>query len=370
MDHVDAYELAIKRILDLSTKDATSAIARENAALGLKRIIWAYNLVGNKNPDVSLVALPDFTITRNALRWQAGFSYGCVLQLDSGVDPLIPVNFRPNACGVALAKIGEESENYDTIIQRFRKTIEKHDAISSDDFNRRNHFLALLRNDDAYYVLLHGSFGFIKKDTRYGPGLYSEQTDFWKEKYRRLGPPGQEDYFLVGEDAEKYHETYLQHESLTMEIREKVILDVFPEAEFVFHSTHEGFAGINTLLLGAYVERTPFEFPLMVAPDKNIPMITNNKSLRELTNDQWSIDLYAAPHGAGYAIDDVATATTSACGLDDTYELQYENGATMYCRGIQNTMLSYRKETEEFWCERIGAGNKTFDMSPLMFAKV
>ena len=63
------YTKATKSFINYSSNDATAIIAREHALLGLSRLIACLNYLGSPCEDVRMIALPDFTYTRNPNRW-------------------------------------------------------------------------------------------------------------------------------------------------------------------------------------------------------------------------------------------------------------------------------------------------------------
>jgi hypothetical protein len=363
------YIRALESLVDLSSQDATATIAKENAYLGIMRILTAYRQEGHPDADVRLIGLPDMTMTRNHLRWQAGFSYGCVILMDSALPPLIPIDFRPNCCGVTLAEIDRDNFEFSHVVQKLHDGLDINKEMKTQDLSRGNHFVAVLRTGGRFFALLHSSFAEVKKDTPARPGLYSEQSAYWSHRTRSVEIGDQTFTYLYGDDAEEYYTVYKKSEAWTKRIRSAVISDLFPCANVVFNETHEGFFDIKTLLLGAYVSHESFDFPLMVAPDVPMTYLHTNKTLKMLTGDDSLPELYVSPHGAGYAINDAVSGAVSKVS-PTIYEIEFRNRSVMHCTNIQGLMLSYRKDVTDYWCDCFGASKKLFDLEPVFFAKI
>ena len=79
--NIKYYNESIKHFIDLSTKDATANIAKEHGIIGLTRLNICMEKLDLDISNNFFIALPDFTYTRNALRWNAGFPYGCIINI-------------------------------------------------------------------------------------------------------------------------------------------------------------------------------------------------------------------------------------------------------------------------------------------------
>ena len=364
------YEKALDHFIDISTEDATSILAKEKALIGLSLLIECYEQHSIPYDDLSLVALPDFTFTRNNLRWQNGFAYGCVVFLPKNGTPLIPIGFRPNCCGVILSKINEWDGDDKSFSEKFKDVVGSHDFINPNDFNRRNHFLSILKEENSqnYFALLHGSFSKIKSDQKNLPGLYIEKSDYWKEKVSQVqvGTNGYSFPYLISDSANEYYELYQKQEALSLKYREVIFNDLFDYHEVLFHEIHEGLFNKSTILLGAYASTTPFVCPLMVSPQTEVTMVKINQNLSALTKNRISEPLYISPHGAGYELHGVKKAANH----NSEYILQFNNDATMRTNNILDLPFCYRKNVVEEWCVTKQAGEKKTSLIPIFSTKL
>lgn len=158
------YNKSLKNFIDMSSGDPTAIIAKEHGLMGLTRLIMCMDKLGLNTDNNYFIALPDYTYTRNALRWNSGFPYGCIIYIDQ-IEPFIPIDFRPNCCGVVFAEISEDDYDLVKLKNTYHSLLHSYSDLDSTDFNRRNHFFGIYRNEQTnkYYFLIHGSFMFAKK---------------------------------------------------------------------------------------------------------------------------------------------------------------------------------------------------------------
>ncbi|WP_422107535.1 hypothetical protein [Winogradskyella sp.] len=367
----DLYRHALDKFIDLSTKDVTAALSKENAIIGLQKLLSSYQENNISFDNVNVVALPDFTFTRNQLRWNAGFAYGCIIMLEPSENPIIPLEFRPNCCGVILSKIRNWDGNRKSFCERLVEIIKSYEKIDLDDFKRRNHFVSILqdRNDD-FYCLFHGSFASVKRDSESLPGLYTERSQYWEDK-TKTNASFKDFKYLIGNPAKEYFDIYKIHEAFTIRQRELIFDDLFDDNHTqIFNSTHEGFFDINTILLGGYVDARSFECPIMLSPESSIPIVENCSSLRDLTENKCNSNLYCAPHGGGYAWPYVESAVIeNGTGQNYAQLTMTNNQSVMFCDNIGDMPFQYRTNVANFWVEDKGAGRIVNDLQPIFFAK-
>lgn len=208
--NIKYYNESIKHFIDLSTKDATANIAKEHGIIGLTRLNICMEKLDLDISNNFFIALPDFTYTRNALRWNAGFPYGCIINIGQTI-PFIPIDFRPNCCGIIFAEVPNQDYDIEQIQKKYLEIINSYDDINPNDFNKRNHFFGLYYNakKNTYYFLIHGSFSFAKKS------LYSEKNDDLMARVCSIDILGTPFHFLKNDDASLYYNKYLYFEKIT-----------------------------------------------------------------------------------------------------------------------------------------------------------
>jgi len=357
------YSEATKRFIDYSSKDATAIIAHEHGILGLARLIACLDSLGLDYNETFMIALPDFTYTRNPNRWGAGFPYGCIVNIPKSDTPFIPIDFRPNCCGVVFAEIPDFSQNLEDFRDNYYTVINKYEKIHTNDLNRRNHFLAIYRSkkNNKYYCLLHCSFKYVKQS------LYSEHNPAIKG-VKVFNYLSKNFHYLINEDAIEYYNAYKQYEKDTLHLRKMIIKELFNDAQILFNKTHEGFLDNNTLLLGAYANDEKFTYPLMLSPESNLYIVCVEKAIKIGSGNS----LYCAPHGGGYALDAVISAQklNKSCAPQEEYLLKYSNNCAFVTNNILDMPFNYRSNTANDWCSKYSMASIKDILIPLINLKL
>lgn len=358
----ETYNLAVNQFYDYSTGDPTAILAKEHGRIGLMRIIICMQRLGISPSHVDFIALPDFTYTRSKLRWNAGFPYGCIIRFDKNDVPFIPVDFRPNCCGIIFAELPEFDDSALNLQKKYYDIVSSYSVIDSSDFNRRNHFMGIYQCEanQKYYFLLHGSFNFAKK------ALYSEKNEALALGLKSETIMDKPFAYLIGSQAQEYYKSYQEHEALTVHYRELITKTLFPNAEIIFHRTHEGFDGIHTILLGAYADSQPFRCPVMLAPECDLPIIQINTPIQIADKPA----LYCAPHGGGYALGEISAVQRVDNNLEGDYVLTYPNHSKMLTNNVLDMPFYYRTQTEKFWCDRYHMATELSRLKPILNLKV
>lgn len=360
MKNLNYYKNALAHFIDMSAQDATANIAKSHGIMGLTRLIICMEKLGLDISDTCFIALPDYTYTRNSLRWDAGFPYGCIISINQST-PFIPIDFRPNCCGVILAQVSKQEFNLLSIKNKYYELIHSYDDIDSTDFNRRNHFFGLYhdKENDAYFFLIHGSFSFAKKE------LYSEKNNSLLSNAQTFNILDKPFHFLLENHAKWYYEKYLYYEKMTMYYRELILKELFPDAQILFHRTHEGFMNIGTILLGAYADTVPFDCPIMLAPEEDLPVTNINAVINISTTKK----IYCAPHGGGYALSSV-THAHKLNKTENDFLITYTNHSQMLTNNIIDMPFYYRKDSADKWCNQYKKGKILTTLKPIFNLKV
>jgi hypothetical protein len=356
------YRIAQKHFINYSIGDPTSVLAKEHGLIGLTRIISCMEKLGIDREKIDLIALPDFTYTRNQLRWNAGFPYGCIIKFGNDVPPFIPLDFRPNCCGVILAEIDNYEGTPDMLQKKYIEIVHSYSQIDKSDLNRRNHFMGFYycSNNNKYYFLIHGSFKFVKD------ALYYERNKTLSSISKSEQIMGETFSYLIDDSAKDYYENYLEHERLTMYYRNLITRELFPHSKVIFNRTHEGFFDMRTLLLGAYASSQPFSCPIMLAPEVDLPFVNIIKSV----DSNNATALFCAPHGGGYALYGVSKTQCLNNDLYSDYILSYPNNSSIFTDNVLDLPFFYRPNTDYYWCTVFQMGHKLCKMTPIFNLKI
>jgi len=354
MNKLKLYDLARSCLVDFTNGDVTASILKEYAVKGMYSLLSCLQSLGIDGKKSRLLALPDFTFSRNDLRYSSNFPYGTILYIDANDRPFMPLGFRPNCCGITMVELRESDFDINSIRQRLRQLHRLDVDISVDDLNRGNHFVGFYLDvqNNTYYALIHGSFSFVKSGHNSTPGLYIDKTTFW-EKKMQVFHDGDINYpYLLDEAAEEYFDAYLQHELHTKTLRGEVASFLFPQSRIIFNKTHEGIFSLNTLVLGAYTSAKPFNCPVLLSAESDLPILQINKPFSELP-----FALYGCPHGGGYSLTHIDSGSYNV--ENQLYSLQFANGAIMETNDIRKLIYDYRHNTDRVWTEKYGYGEIT-----------
>lgn len=337
-----------------STEDPTSKVAHTNALRGFSMILSCLDEKDALGNNSRLITLPDYTYTRNNNRWNAGFSNGYILHLDSQV-PFIPVGFRPNCCGIIISKIGEFNYKKHEFEKFYRKAIKNIADVNTEDLSRMNHFLAIYKepNTGVHYALLHCSFNFVKKGYGELSGLSIDECKSWAGKLQTHHYNDDELKYLIGDDALEYYDNYTKLEKLSRDKREIIMSTLFPNSKTKFSEVHQGFFNINTILLGAYASNEPFKCPIMLKEDKPLPYVSVEKPIKI-----GDISFYCAPHGCGYKIkkqNKEGRKISTHSGLI-YIEDKIGNEIVTSAKDPFNVNFEYRDNAHILWCDEFKMG--------------
>lgn len=352
MNKISIYQYANKNIIDYTGQDSTANLLKEYAVYGMYNLLSALNEIGGSVENTKLIALPDFTFSRNEYRWKAGYPYGSIICIDSNNIPFIPLGFRPNCCGITMCRILKKCIEPEKIIKKVQQLSNIRLNLSNDDLKRGNHFIGIYSNEskNEFYAIIHGSFSFVKSGYNNLPGLYIDKTNYWNQKKKIFHTKYTAFEYLVDDDAIEYYNVFKEYEYITKENRRKIAEFLFDECEVIFNETHEGLFDSHTITLGAYVMNHPFLCPIMLSAETDLPIVKINKAI--INSDPTSI--YACPHGGGYYLSNIKDGHYN--GENDKYIITYTNNAKLITSDIRNLIYTYRTNTDNIWINKYHLG--------------
>lgn len=150
-----------------------------------------------------------------------------------------------------------------------------------------------------------------------------------------------------------------------MYYRELILKELFPNAQILFHRTHEGFMDMGTILLGAYADKLPFMCPVMLSPEEDLPITNINKPV-EISSTKI---LYCAPHGGGYALSSVISSEKYDKSAND-YILTFTNKSKMLTNNIIDMPFYYRADSAYKWCNEYNKGVIVEKLIPVFNLKI
>lgn len=350
--------------INFSSNDEAAQIARFNAFDGLSTIFSCMDALGILGADSKFIELPDFTYSKNVERWNAGFSNGCIIYLDTNKTSFIPIGFRPNSCGVTFAKIKGWDGDEEKFLKKFKKILNSIPNANKNDFGRKNHFVGIYKNNNEYYIILHGSFSKIKTGINGLPGLYFDKDSYWNNNLKKYSYKNRELVYLISEAADEFYECYKKYEVLSTKLRKQIVNELFEENEVIFEGTHQGFYDINTILLGGYISKNPLVCPIMVSPNLPLYEVENTEKTVFINNQKY----FFLPHGAGYKL--IPGCSAKNTNIKNAFLLHYNNDAKVLTESIDLLPYEYRHNIIDLCCSKHELGYVKRIFSPVLNVKV
>ena len=338
MEKDKRLERAGQLIFSLGINDSGAKLAKKTMAYGLAKIHCLQEHLGYE-PNAFFVGTPDLTITRNIYRFTNGIGYGGMISWGEGEDPFIPVDIKPNACGMLIGGL----ENYID----YKELISALDELKKDpgeiegtsikwDFNKSNHFINLFKVEGnnqlpPYIFVLHGAGDEFREDNDGQFGLYIDKSKILQSRSERLETPYGDINYICGEDADKYLHFYRSVEAFTQLRRAYVAGKLFGNYQLISDETHQGLTGLNEVILGCHkVNDNNTLFPLMLRADRPGYLLkgisNNNEGLIDkmgFSNRAKQYGVYhrlletnLLPHGGGYTFPDIVD-------VDEIIEINY-----------------------------------------------
>lgn len=322
MERENRLQRACEHIFSLGLDDSGAKIAMQTMAFGLAQLHCLQEHLGC-SADAFFLGSPDLTVTRNVYRFTHGIGYGGIISWGDGSFEWLPLDVKPNACGMLVGGI---SEPVDPVHLIDRLEILKEEPVVIEgtrmqwDFNASNHFINLFQVVDnpglpPYVFVIHGAGDEFRGDHAGHYGLYIDKSPLLRERASVLTTPFGEVHYLTGKDASEYLEFYEAVEEFTRQRRDYVAEQLFGSYTLITDQNHQGLAGLNTIILGCHTfsdEETLY--PLMLRPDRPGYLLSGRFNLTEeqleeagLTQRAERLGLYERlqkvnllPHGGGY----------------------------------------------------------------------
>jgi len=362
-------ERANKHYFSMGLGDGASHLCRENMKYGLAKIHVAQEEFG-LDPNATFLSTPDETITRNSVRWRAGFGYGGKLTWGSGNDKMIILDAMPNACGMLVGGMDE--------LPRPKQLIEQISSVKEDfyiddvridwNFGEGNHFINLFEVDmhvleldlPKYAFIIHGSASELRGETERGWGLYFDKSASLKERSKVVETKFGSLHILIDSDAQEYLKFYRYAELFAEKKRQMVAEAIFGEFSEICNITHQGLLNYNEILLGCHNTKNQeaTTFPITLKADLPAFLMKGIDNLSDETIEALGFAARAEklgligrlrnanimPHGGGYTFKDIL-------GVQEVIEtkrrryftLDMQTGlGNMICSDVRDMEFDYR----------------------------
>jgi hypothetical protein len=348
--------------------DVAEALCLANMRVGLAKIHYAEQELGLE-PRACFVGTPDATVTRNTLRWAAGFGYGGLVCWD---PELFVLDAQPNGCGMLVGALDgpPSEERVREAAARARSSRLTLEGVElSYDLGESNHFVDVLELEEslqplepaapAHLFIIHSSGHEHRAASPFGPGLHLHRSEALRRLARRLDTPFGPLHLLQGEPARAFHRFCVAVQSFNARRRELYGRVLFGGHRVVSNWTHQGLRAPGELLLGAY-HAGPGLYPLTLGPDLPVYLLRSRPSfsrdvLRRLGWEERASRLglldrllraSLLPHGGGYCFPGLRQLRgVEIRGEQRCFELQPEAGGEPFIvEDVRSLAFAYRGE--------------------------
>jgi len=326
MDRQTLLQRASEHIFSTGLDDSGARLGLVNMRYGLAKIHLAQEALG-LTPDATFIAAPDLTVTRNLSRWRSGFGYGGRLTWGDGQQEWLPLDLKPNVCGMLAGGLSRLPER-DALLQRVQ-TLQAEklsiDGVSVKwDFGESNHFINVFRATPLdngsflpYAFVMHAAGSELRGETAWGDRLYWDRSEALQRKTEILETPFGPLRVLTGQDARDYYAFCQRADDFARKRRLLVAQRLFDDIALYNNEAHQGLASMNDMVLGSYLMEEKKEkavFPLTLQASLPAYLVRGRPNLSEAVIERLGLGerarrlgLYdrlrsanVIPHGGGY----------------------------------------------------------------------
>jgi hypothetical protein len=376
--------------------DAAGHLCLANMRYGLAKLHCLQEALGWP-ADAAFIATPDMTITRNANRWASGFGYGGKIIWGDGTRELIPLEVKPNCCGMlvgALEQLPDPRELLENLHRLERDQVLLDGIPVEWDFQKSNHFIDLYRvvpNSDLelppYAFIVHGSGSELRGENPRGDGLYWDHSAALRRKAMRVETPFGPVLALVGEEARAYYRYYQEVLDFTLRRRALAARRLFGPYRLIANLCHQGLGHSNEILLGCHaIEGDPDQlYPMVLRADLRAYLLRGRPNLsaetiarlgfeeraRELGQYERLRAANLLPHGGGYQLPEVAGVLHSEDrgGVRYFHLRQRGTAGPLIVSGVKELPFQYRGEEVLEQTLALGLGEVVAFLEPVLVLK-
>lgn len=376
--------------------DAAASLCLANMRYGLAKLHCLQEALGWP-ADAAFIATPDMTITRNANRWASGFGYGGKIVWGDGTRDLMPLEVKPNCCGMLVGGLEEIPEPGELLenLHRLEQDQVLLDGIPVEwDFQKSNHFVDVYRvvpqadlDLPPYAFIVHGSGSELRGENPRGDGLYWDHSPALRRKAMRVETPFGPVLALVGEEARAYYRYYREVLDFTLRRRALAARRLFGPYRPIANLCHQGLGHSNEILLGCHtVGNEPDQlYPMVLRADLRAYLLRGRPNLsaetiarlgfeeraRELGQYERLCQGNVLPHGGGYRLPAIEGVLHSEDRNGTRYFHLRQTGTAgpLVVSGVKELPFEYRGEEVLEQTLSLGLGEVVAFLEPLLVLK-
>jgi len=325
MDRQTLLQRAAEHIFSTGLDDSGARLGLANMKYGLAKIHLAQEALG-LTPDATFIAAPDLTVTRNLSRWRSGFGYGGRLTWGDGRQEWIPLDLKPNFCGMLVGGLNRLPAR-DTLLQRIQALQAEELNVEGIplkwDFGESNHFINIFRVTPLdgssllpYAFVIHGAGSELRGESAWGDGLYWDRSAGLQRKAEVLETPFGPLRILTGQAARDYYGFCQRVNAFANKRRLLIAQRLFDDMMPYYNDAHQGLLSMNDMVLGTYLVPEGGEtiFPLTLRAELPAYLVRGRLNLSDAVIERLGLGerarrlgLYGRlqsvniiPHGGGY----------------------------------------------------------------------
>ncbi len=401
MDRQMLLQRATQHIFSTGLDDSGARLGLANMKYGLAKIHLAQEALGLP-PDAIFIAAPDLTVTRNLNRWRSGFGYGGRLTWGDGQQEWIPLDLKPNFCGMLTGGL-DRLPALDTLLQRVQ-TLQA-EELSIDgmplkwDFGESNHFINVFRVTPLlphphtptflpYAFVMHSSGGELRGETAWGDGLYWDRSESLRRKAEILETPFGPLRILTGQAAREYYAFCQRVDAFIQKRRLLVAQRLFDDMTLYSNVAHQGLASMNDMVLGTYLTREGEDaiYPLTLQAGLPAYLVRGCPNLSDAVIKRLGLEERARrlglydrlrsaniiPHGGGYTFPHLREVlSVIEMGQERYFELSLgTDESRQYVSDVRDLPYAYRGMEVVERVVELGLGELVARLTPLYVLKI
>jgi hypothetical protein len=397
MDRQMLLQRAMEHIFSTGLDDSGARLGLANMKYGLAKIHLAQEALGLAS-DATFIAAPDLTVTRNLNRWRSGFGYGGRLTWGDGQQEWIPLDLKPNCCGMLAGGL-DRLPMQDALLQRVQTLQAEELCIEGIplkwDFGESNHFINVFRVtplDDSpllpYAFVIHGSGDELRGETAWGEGLYWDWSEALRRKAEILETPFGPLRILTGQAARDYYAFCQRVDDFTNKRRLLVARRLFDDLTVYNNEAHQGLASMNDMVLGTYLVREGEDtlFPLTLQAGLPAYLVRGRPNLSDAVIERLGLEERARrlglydrlrsanilPHGAGYTFPHLQEVlSVIEMGQERYFELSLgTDESRQFISDVRDLPYAYRGMEVVERVVELGLGELVARLDPIYVLKI
>jgi hypothetical protein len=305
----------------------------------------------------------------------------------------------PNACGMLVGGL-ENLPEIEDLIEKISKISSNSFEVKVNgikiiwDFGKSNHFIDVFKvrnimgidSFSPYMFILHGAADELRDDNQKGYGLYYYRSKRLENIAEKMDTPFGEIKFLTGKKASDYYEQYKFVDEFSKKRRIEFSKRLFGNFKINSNETHQGLAGINTMLLGCHIIEEKKLLPIALRGDLPAYLVYGKPSFTKEQIENLGFEKRAkkldlikrlknaniVPHGGGYNFPDLLNVLKVFENNGERYFLMdlINDRGKMVIKDVREIPYDYRGRMVVLRTLELGLAEVAAKLIPLYVLKI